>query len=345
MAAAVAHPLPDALDDEARLVDLVVGRVQVDRLALAAVGPQLLAQARGVVRDHRVGGVEDVGAGAIVLFQADGLRAGEILQELLHVLDLGAAPAVDGLVVVADHEHVAAVAGEHAHERVLDAVGVLEFVDQDFAEALPVVREQGRVVAQQLVRAQQDLGEIDQAGAVAALLVQRVAAQHDVGPFVSAVRRVHRLDMLRATALVLLRVDPPGDLARREARFVELELLHDALDQAQLVVAVEDLEALRQLRVLPVQAQQAMREAMEGADPEPAAAVAQQRVGAMAHLAGGLVGEGHRENAVHGHAVHLVQPGDAVREHARLAAAGAGEDEVVAGGCGDRLALGGIEVV
>ena len=35
----------------------------------------------------------------------------------------------------------------------------------------------------------------------------------------------------------------------------------------------------------------------------------------MAHLAGGLVGEGHREDAVHRHAVDLVEPGDAVGEH------------------------------
>src|SRR3546814_14109975 len=68
-----------------RLVDLVVRLVQVDRLARAAFGPQLLAHPRRVVRDHRVCGVEDVGAGTVVLLQADGLRAGEVLEELLHV--------------------------------------------------------------------------------------------------------------------------------------------------------------------------------------------------------------------------------------------------------------------
>ncbi len=44
----------------------------------AAVGPQLLAQAPGVVGDQRVGGLEDVGGGAVVLLQADGLGAGEV---------------------------------------------------------------------------------------------------------------------------------------------------------------------------------------------------------------------------------------------------------------------------
>jgi hypothetical protein len=48
MAAAVTHPLADAFDDEAGLVDLVVCGVEVDRLALAGLGPQLLAQRSGL---------------------------------------------------------------------------------------------------------------------------------------------------------------------------------------------------------------------------------------------------------------------------------------------------------
>ncbi len=53
-----------------------------------------------------------------------------VAQELLHVLDFRATPAIDALVVVADHEHVPGVAGQHAHEGVLDGVGVLELVHQ-----------------------------------------------------------------------------------------------------------------------------------------------------------------------------------------------------------------------
>src|SRR3546814_4834907 len=85
------------------------------------------------------------------------------------------------------------VAGKQPHEAVLDAVGVLELVHQQLAEALPVVRQQRRRVAQHLVRAQQDLGEVDQPGTVAALLVQRVALEHHVRPFIAI-----GLDVLRS---------------------------------------------------------------------------------------------------------------------------------------------------
>jgi hypothetical protein len=114
------------------------------------------------VRDHRVGGIEDVGAGTVVLFQLERDSTGVVAQEALHVLDLGAAPAVDRLVVVADHEHLPGLAGEQAHEAVLDGVGVLELVDQHLAEAMAVMRQQRRGVAQHFMRAQQQFGEIDQ---------------------------------------------------------------------------------------------------------------------------------------------------------------------------------------
>ncbi|OLG95862.1 hypothetical protein BXO582_20310, partial [Xanthomonas oryzae pv. oryzae] len=61
-----------------------------------------------------------------------------------------------------------------AHEGVLDGVGVLELVHQNLAEARAVMRQQRGRVAQQLVRAQQQFGEIQQPGAVAAFLVGRI---------------------------------------------------------------------------------------------------------------------------------------------------------------------------
>ena len=55
------------------------------------------------------------------------------------------------------------------------------------------------------------------------------------------------------------------------------------------------------------------------------------------HLAGGLVGEGHRQDVV-GRDAHLVdQVGDAVGQHARLARAGPGQHQHRAGSGGDRL--------
>src|ERR1700691_537773 len=48
------------------------------------------------------GGGKDVAGGAVISFQPDHLGAGKVVLEAQDVVDLGAAPAVDRLVVIAD---------------------------------------------------------------------------------------------------------------------------------------------------------------------------------------------------------------------------------------------------
>jgi hypothetical protein len=80
---------------------------------------------------------------------------------------------------------------------------------------------------------------------------------------------------------------------------------------------------------------------VEGANPHPAAR--NKGLDALAHLAGGLVGEGDGED-VAGVDAHAEQVGDAAGDDARLAAAGGGEDEQGPLGVEDGLALGLVEV-
>lgn len=330
----------DRFDHVARLVVLVERGVQAQRLAVLAVGPQLLAQASLVVGDQGVGGLEDRRGGTVVLLQADHLGVGEVVAELLDVLDPCATPAVDRLVVVTDHHQAVAALGKNPQPGVLHGVGVLELVHQDMAEAPLVVLEHAGMVAPEVQGAQQQLGEVDHPGAGAGRLVGFVDLQHGGEEQVAA-----GLDVLRPQALVLLPVDEPLGLARRPALLVEAEFADHPLDQALLVVAVEDLEVLAQPGLAPVRAQQAMGEAVEGADPHARRIDPEQLLDAVAHLRRRLVGEGHRQDAVGRGVLDLDQPGDPVHQHAGLARAGAGEDQLAAQRRGHGLALRVVEGV
>jgi hypothetical protein len=54
------------------------------------------------MRDQMRGGGEDVAGRTVIAFQANDLGAGKIVLETQDVVDLGAAPAIDRLVVIAD---------------------------------------------------------------------------------------------------------------------------------------------------------------------------------------------------------------------------------------------------
>ena len=96
--------LLDLLADGAGFLLGIPGGVNLhlDVVGIGAVGEERLAEAAFVVGDQVGGGAEDVLGRAIVALELDDLGAGEILLEAQDVVDLGAAPAIDRLVVVAD---------------------------------------------------------------------------------------------------------------------------------------------------------------------------------------------------------------------------------------------------
>ncbi len=330
------------VDDERRLVEVGRGREDAHRLALALVGPQLLAEPRAVVADQRVGGVEDGAVRAIVLLELDeahrlvGCR--EVALEVLHVRDVGAAEGVDRLVVVADGEHRGARPGEQPQPAVLQHVGVLELVDQKVREAAPVVLADRVVLREELEAAQQQLREVDHALALAHGLVEREVLD------LRALEVVPRLDRVRPESRLLAVGDEVLELARRIALLVEAVGAVEALDQRELVGRVHDLEQLRQVRVAVVRPQHPVAQPVEGAHPHAARAHRCEHRQAREHLPRRLVGEGYGEDGERARLPRRDQPGDARGQHARLAASRPGEDQRRGVRERDGLVLPGIEV-
>ena len=149
--------------------------------------------------------------------------------------------------------------------------------------------------------------------------------------------------MGRAPALVFLRIDVPLSLPGGPSRFIELQFAAHPFDQSQLVVAVQDLEILRQPGLLPVGFEQAMGQAVEGAQPHTVSRYVQHLLDAAAHLARGLVGKGDREQRVGGQTLGADQPRHTVHQNAGFAGPGAGQHEHVATICRHGVALGVVQ--
>ena len=307
--------LLDLAGDPAALVTLVGGHVHVDLLAVLLVGEQLLHLAMLVVRDDGVGRGQNVAHAAVVLFQLHRGALRIVLLELQDVADIGAAPAVNGLVVVAYHHDVAVLLGQKARDLVLRMVGVLILVDHDVAEAQLIGLEHVGMVLQQQVRVQQQVVEIEGVGLLQALLQLLVHARGHL-----AHRVVGLLgEVTGHLQLVFCRGNTVHQGVYRETLRVDVQLGHDFLIQALLVVGVVDGEALRESQALGVGAQHAHAHAVEGGHPHAAAAWADQALQALAHLGGRLVGERDGQDLPWRHVQILQDVRDAVREHARFA--------------------------
>jgi hypothetical protein len=235
-----------------------------DRFPALPPGAQGLADPPAVFRDDGVGGVEHHARRAVVFLQPHQVCPRKILLELAHVADVGAAPAVDRLVVVA-HRADVAVAAQRADELVLGQVGVLELVDQQEREAaLPGPQPVGPL-PEQPERQQEEVVE-----------VHRVGALQRAGHRALNIRRGlhHAIEWspggqrLRVDHPVLGRRDDRLDRPGREQLGRVAPLFHQAADEVEPVVLIVDRELAGEAEGLGLVPEQPGREGVEGADPE-----------------------------------------------------------------------------
>ena len=137
---------------------------RLNLLAIALGRKQTLVLALRVVANNGISGAQDVTRGAIVLLQLDGLAVFKVLLKVQDVGDVGATPAINGLIVVAHDHEVLVLGGQQVGDLVLDVVGVLILVDANVAEALLVLVEHLGAGAQQLERAHEQIVEVHRVG-------------------------------------------------------------------------------------------------------------------------------------------------------------------------------------
>ena len=281
--------------------------------------------------------------GAIILLQLDDLGARKVLLELQDIGHFRAAPRVDRLVVVPHHADILAVLCEQAEPKVLDLVGVLIFVDQDVFEAVLVLLQHIRMLPEDVEHVQQQIAEIASVQRLQARLiglVQLSAASVGVG-FI-----LHRIEIARVQPAVLPPVDQPGQLARGPALLVQIGLRDQRLEQAQLIVGVDDREVRLQADQLGMAAQHLRPDRVERAEPRHAFdRVADMAAHTFAHLARGLVGEGDAQDLARPGEAHGDQMRQPRRQRCGLARPGTRQHQDGSLGRRHRLALGWIQAL
>ena len=121
--------------------------------------------------DDLVGRVQNIGRAAVILLQLDHRRVGKVLFKIQNVADIRAAPAIDGLVVIAHHAQVAAFAGNQAYQLILGVVGILIFIHMHILKAALIVFQHRRMLHKQLQGFDQQIVKIQRVGGAQALLI------------------------------------------------------------------------------------------------------------------------------------------------------------------------------
>ncbi len=233
--------------------------------------------------------------------------------------------------------------GERLDPQVLRPVRVLVLVDMEVAPAILVALEDLGRGLEQANRGEQQVIEVECAGALQAFLVaRRQAGDCDA----TAGDRDEVVDRGRVDHLVLGAADPAED--RRGPRGtlgLDVLLAEDLLHQRLLVVRVVNDEVPAHANRLAVPAQDPGAQGVERARLDVLAGrLADERDDPLAELARGAVREGHRQDLPRPDALDAHEPRDAMGEHAGLARTRAGEDQEGPVGCRDGASLLGVQV-
>ena len=186
---------------------------------VAVVLKDILPQVAGIVRGLAADSSTDTDEQSLI--------SGSLLK-VQDVGDVGAAPAVNGLVIVAYDHEVLVLGGQQVSDLVLDVVGVLVLVDANVAEALLVLFEHLGAGAQQLKRAHEQVVEVHRIGGAQAALQLQVDLR---GLFI--VGAIGALEhVLGADHGVFGRADLAADHVDGELLLLDAERLHNVTHHA-----------------------------------------------------------------------------------------------------------------
>ena len=227
-----------------------------------------------------------------------------------------------------------------ANQQVLRPVRVLVLIDHHVLELARVEVAHRLARLEQLHRLQQEVIEVERVGILergdVALVDLRDLLVADVpGP-------AQRLGPFHP---VLCLADAREGRARRHQLVVDAELALRLLDDGDLVGRVVDDEVAGEPNLRRLAAQQSRAQRVEGGQPDGARSRPDERLDTVPHLLRGLVGEGHRQHLIRARVTVADEVRNAERDDARLARAGAGEDQQRPFPMQHGLALLGVQLI
>ena len=287
----------------ARLLVVVPDAAHGELAAVARVGVQASCRAGRRLFAISFEAAPRICAGrAVILLQPDHVRAGEILLEAQDVVHLRAAPAIDGLVVVADAADVVVALREQPQPEILRDVGVLVLVHQDVGEPAVILLENVRVFLEQPQVFEQQVAEIGRVQLLEPLLIGRVKL--DAAP-VREAERLARRHLRRASSPLFFQPSISPASWRAGQRFSSSFSAWMSCLMSRIWSSVSRMVKLLESPTSSAWRRR-MRMPMEWNVPSqgmPSAAPPSELADALLHLARGLVGEGHGEDFVRPRAV------------------------------------------
>ena len=323
-----------------RFILLAERGVHVQRAALCVFRPQRFPLALGVVFNHRVGRVQNVFGRAVVLLQADHLRARERFFKAQNIFNGRAAEFINALVVIADNAQILIFLRQQRHKQILGMVGVLILVHHVVVEAVLVVFQHVRAGAEQLDRVEDQVVKVHRVRGFQAVLVHPVCFRD---PLEAEIIPSPTREFLRVYQRILCAPDFTQNRFDRQFLFVDLQSFQAVLHHPAGIVGIVNGEVRSISQSVRIAAQHARAGGMERRGPHLTAVFAEHGNQAVFQFARRFVREGDGHDPVRV-APFLNQIRNTVDQNGRFSAAGSRQNQKRSIFVPDGLLLSGIHL-
>ena len=311
-------------------------------------GDKVLRNAHMVFRDKRIRHRKHLRHRTVVLEHHDSARAREVLIEIEQQLHIRAAPRIDGLIGIADHEQVPVIALQHLHELVLQRIDILKLVDHDVFQALLPFEADIRELLEHVEREHDQVVVIEPE---ALPFLVKIPIENDVPhiiglqiPFTQLRDRpFEHVQIVVRMLFELLYLDHVARSRKRHIAQRKASFFINGLQHGIDVGVVEHQEAFRVPHGMGIFLENRNAKAMERVDIA-GIMIAGKATDAPSHLVGGLVRESDAQDVARQDAEIVDQVCEPLRQRSRFPRAGACDDAHVTFRCRNGLSLSSIEL-
>ncbi len=265
--------LVDFRGNPAPLIALVACLIGLNLLAIACGGEQTLVLTLRVMAHHGICRRKDMAGRAVILLELNHLGIGKILLEVEDVGDIGAAPGINRLVVVAHNHQVLVLGSEQVRNLVLHVIRILILVYADIAKTLLIFFEHLGAAAQKLKRPHEQVVKVHRVRGTQATLQLRVNTR---GLLFLRTRRAGA-HLVRADHGVFRRRDLGANHVDGVLLLLDGKRLHDIAHHAARIVIIVDGELAGIAQKISILAKHAHAHSVERAYPHATRALRQKR--------------------------------------------------------------------
>ena len=171
-------------------------------LAVSLISPERLNLPIGLMSDHRIGGIQYIGGGAIVLFKLDRLCFGIYLLEIEDVTDIRTPELIYGLVIITYHTDIMMRIGQKSYKLKLHGIGILILIHTYISEPVLISTQHFFVFFEKLHTLKQQIVKIERIILTECLLILLIAlsytSENEIAPITSRIFiRSHHLILRR----------------------------------------------------------------------------------------------------------------------------------------------------